>query len=288
MLLAWVTVAIPEYRRRILNAIEWKKFILAFTPFLCYLLLFKFSGQIRYYTNLEQLRPPDYVTLPQVEKALFLCFPHRIISGLANPVLDVIAGIPYMVHFPLPFVFGLYLAISPARRAALYPFIWNVGWVDLVAILFQMMVFPSAPPWYSDHTVFDFDGNVVYEVSGEAEFYRLDNLLHFHFYRTIYAQSPFKWGAFPSLHVALPAVVMVNHPWGGLKFGILHVVCISFAAMYATEHYLIDVLAGIALALIVRFSILKIWSPFPELDENDQVGETRVEQSNDHVPLLQV
>ena len=284
MVLAWLS-AISQYRRRILSAIEWKKFILAFCPFLCYLLVFKFSSEIRHFTRLEQFRPPDYVTLPQVEKALFFCFPHRIISGLANPFLDVLAGIPYMVHYPLPFLFGFYLAISPARRAALYPYMWNVGWVDLCAILFQI-VFPSAPPWYSDHTVFDFDGNVVYEVTGEAEFYRLDYLLHYPFYRTIYSQSPFKWGAFPSLHVALPAIVMVNHPWGGLKFGIIHVVWISFAAMYATEHYLIDIIAAVMLVLVVRYSILRIWSPFPELDNND---EDKGQQSNDyHGTLLQV
>ena len=277
---------VQQHLRRIQSAIEWKKLILAFIPYLCYLLVFKFSGEIRHYTKLEQYQPPDYTMLPQVEKTLFFCFPHRLISSVANPFFDVLAGIPYMIHYPLPFLFGLYLAISPARRAALYPFLWNIGWVDLVAILFQI-VFPTAPPWYSDHTVFDFDGNVVYEVSGEAEFYRLDYLLHFPFYRSIYSQSPFKWGAFPSLHVALPAVIMVNHPWGGLKFGILHVAWISLAAMYATEHYLIDVIAGIVLALAMRYSILRIWSPFPELDENDQ---DTLQRTNDdhHVPLLPV
>lgn len=284
MVLAWLST-LPQHLRAIQNAIEWKKFLLAFTPFLCYLLVFKFNAGIRHFTKLEQLRPPNYVILSQVEKSLFFCLPHRVLSQLANPFFDVLAGIPYIVHFPLPFLFGLYLVISPARRAAVYPFLWNAGWVDLVAILFQI-VFPTAPPCFTDHAVLDSEQNIVFEVSGEAEFYRLDSLLRFPIYHMIYSQSPFKFGAFPSLHVALPAVIMVNHPWGGLKFGILHVVWITLAAVYATQHYVIDAIAGILLALIVRWSILKIWSPFPELSEKDQ--ERKEEVTNDYVPLLQV
>lgn len=110
----------------------------------------------------------------------------------------------------------------------------------------------------------------MYEFPGEGEFYRLDRMMGFSLFHRLYSTSPLRFGAFPSLHVAMPMIVFLNHPWFGKKFGAFHVILITVAAVYARQHYLVDTLGGIALACIVRLSILKIWSPFPELGEQSR------------------
>ena len=243
-----------------------RKLLVAFLPFFCYLLVFKFYKEFRHITNLEKLSPPNYRILSDIESTLFFCHPHRILSRFANPVFDFLSAIPYLFHFPLPFLFAFYLYISPKRRPAIYPFLWCAGWVNLLAVLFQA-TFPTAPPWFTDSAVLDENGLVIFEVPNEAAFRRIDHLFGISLFHGIYSKSPVKFGAFPSLHVAWPMVVFLNHPWGGKKVGGVHVVWITLAAMYATHHYFIDALGGIALAVIVRVSMLKIWSPFLELEK---------------------
>lgn len=243
-----------------------RKLLLAFLPFICYLIVFKFYKQFRNVTHLEKLTPPNYIILSNIESTLFFCHPHRILSSLANPVFDFLAAIPYLFHFPLPFLFAFYLYISPKRRPAIYPFLWCAGWVNLLAVLFQA-IFPTAPPWFTDSAVVDEHGVVIFEVPNEAAFKRIDQLFGVSIFHGIYSKSPVKFGAFPSLHVAWPMVVFLNHPWGGKKVGGAHVVWITLAALYATHHYLIDALGGILLALIVRLCMLRVWSPFPELEK---------------------
>lgn len=260
---------VGTYTRKALRHVKdvpLQKLLIAFLPFICYLVVFKFYKQFRSVTNLEKLTPPNYIILSDIEYTIFFCHPHRILSKFANPVFDFLAAIPYLFHFPLPFLFAFYLAISPKRRPALYPFLWCAGWVNLIAVLFQA-TFPTAPPWFTDSAVLDEHGNVIYEVPNEAAFKRIDKLFGISLFHGIYAQSPVKFGAFPSLHVAWPMVVFLNHPWGGKKVGGAHIVWITLAALYATHHYLIDALGGLTLVVIVRLAMLRIWSPFPELEK---------------------
>lgn len=244
------------------------KLVLAALPYLGYLLMFSFNRQIRHTTHLDTVARPHIIFLSNLEHTLFFCHPHRILSSLANPLFDMVAGVPYLIHFPLPFLFILYLAASRSRRDAVLPFLWCLGWVNFVAVIIQT-TFPTAPPWYCDNTVIDQNGNTIYEAPNEGGFSRLDRLFGINLFHGLYSTSPLKFGAFPSLHVGVPMVVCLNHPWLGRKFGIFHVVLITLAALYVTHHYLVDALAGILLACIVRLCILKVWSPFPELMEKE-------------------
>ena len=243
------------------------KVLLAVLPYVAYLLLFSFNPQLRHSTHLDTISKPHYILLARVEHTLFFCYPHRILSSFANPLFDAVAAVPYLVHFPLPFLFAFYLAISESRREAFLPYMWCVGWVNFVAVIFQT-TFPTAPPWFADSAVFDEHGHVIYESPSEAGFSRMDKLLGVHIFHGLYSTSPLKFGAFPSLHVALPMVIFLNHPWLGKKFGAFHVVLIALSAIYITHHYLVDALGGILLACLVRLAILKIWSPFSELKQS--------------------
>lgn len=246
-----------------LKEVPWKKLLLAILPYLGYFAVFKFYQDFRHATHLDDVSPPHYAVLSHIEYALFFCYPHRILSRLANPVFDLLAAVPYLIHFPLPFLFAAYLAINPKRRPALFPMLWCAGWVNLIAVLIQA-TYPTAPPWFTDSAVLDENGNLIYEVPCEAGFHRLDKLLGVSIFHGIYSKSPVKFGAFPSLHVAWPMIVFVNRPWFGKKVAAVHVIWILLAALYSTHHYLIDALGGILLVVIVRLAMLKLWSPFPE------------------------
>jgi hypothetical protein len=67
-----------------------------------------------------------------------------VLSGYTSITLDILAAIPYLVHFPLPVLFIIYLVVSPQRRGGLYSFVWLAGWVNFLAVLFQFFV-PCAP-----------------------------------------------------------------------------------------------------------------------------------------------
>ena len=212
-------------------------------------------------TGLDRFRQPNIDFLPWIESVVFHCHPHRLFSKIANPFLDCLAAVPYLIHFPLPAFFLLYLLVHPKKRYSVLTFAWCAGWVNLCALCLQY-IFPTAPPWYVDSVVYGTDGNVAKAASNEAGFQRLDAFIGMSFFHQVYSASPLKFGAFPSLHVAWPAIICVNKPWIGKKFAWFHVFWISWAALYSHHHYGVDALAGIILVFIVNFCMIKIWNPF--------------------------
>lgn len=270
---------VSGYIKTAVTNFQVKKFILSFIPFTCYLLLFRFYKELRAVTTLDQHSRPHIGQLGNIEEHIFFCQPHQILSKLANPVFDVLAAIPYLLHFPLPFFFGIFLLIHPKRQGAVYPFLWCAGWVNFIAAIVQFTL-PTAPPWYADSAVYDKHGHVVYLSPCEAGFSRLDRLMGMSVFHGLYSKSPVTFGAFPSLHVAIPMVVFLNHPWGGWKVGLTHVIWIALAAMYSTHHYFIDVLGGLVLAVIVRYFMLRWWSPFDELSTQTSAQDTTTNHIN--------
>ncbi|KAJ7327716.1 hypothetical protein OS493_026594 [Desmophyllum pertusum] len=160
----------------------------------------------------------------------------------------------------VPFIF--FKVGSHRSIRGVFPFLWCAGWVNLVAIIIQFL-FPTAPPWYVDSVVFSPNGDVLKAAANEAGFHRLDAVLGVPFFHGIYAASPLAFGAFPSLHVAWPAVILVSGPWINEKFAMFHIVWITWAALYSNHHYGVDAVGGIFLVFLVNFMMRKVWCPFP-------------------------
>lgn len=209
-----------------------------------------------------------FTHLPAVEYFLFGCLPHQIISRWTHPVLDVLAAFPYLAHFLLPFGYPAYCfyhrkklgnTIEPAMRG-----LWLGGLTAFLAVLFQFLV-PTSPPWWNESAVYDSEGNIISYAFNEAGFQRVDALIKHPLFREIYANAPVTHGSFPSLHAAFPFVIFLNGAWvchGGWKFGLLHVLWISWAAMYSHHHYLVDILGGMALSLFLFTFYHRVWNPF--------------------------
>lgn len=244
-----------------MKAVQWLHLLLAAAPFLSYLLVFKYYAFLRDITGMTNRTPPNLDLLPAMELVVFHCLPHKLFAKLACIPLDLLAAVPYLIHFPLPVLFIVYLYLNPRRRRHIFPMLWCAGWVNFLAVLFQF-TFPTAPPWFVDSAVFGENGNLVSVGNNEAGFERLDTLFGIKLFHSIYGASPVKFGAMPSLHVAWPAIILVCRPWFSTRFGVLHLVWISWAALYSNHHYGVDAIAGIALAFLVNLAMLKIYCPF--------------------------
>lgn len=230
-----------------------KSTVLACLPFIIYLMFFANYTALRSFTGLDSIIAPNVHLLPRLERTL--CFgylPHRILSSLANPVLDVLAAIPYLIHFPLPFLYLVFLIFKHQRLVLQY--IWLAGWLNLSAVCIQFIL-PTAPPWFADSAVFDSSNRLISALPNEAAFQRLDAILGVSVFHGIYSHSPVKFGAFPSLHVAWPALIAVFKPPFGNTAAVVHVIWIALAALYSTHHYLVDALGGIFLVCLLKYLV---------------------------------
>jgi membrane-associated phospholipid phosphatase len=123
-----------------------------------------------------------------------------------------------------------------------------VGWV-------VWFLYPAAPPWYFDQ--YGAGPIVLDAASSPAGLLRIDGLLHLPIAATFYAKSANVFGAMPSLHVAYATLVAcVAAPRGGwLRVGtIAFALSMALSAVYLRHHYLLDVVAGVAVAVPVALA----------------------------------
>ncbi|XP_033126660.1 inositol phosphorylceramide synthase catalytic subunit AUR1-like [Anneissia japonica] len=253
------------------------KILLSFIPFGAYLVTFTFYHELQKLIGLDE-KPVSTTFLPWLEHSLFHCYPHKILSSHTTPVLDFVAAIPYLFHFILPLVFSLYL-IYVGRRHDVPLYLWIAGWVNFIAVLVQL-ISPTASPWFVDSVQYDEHGNIVSVAENEAGFKRVDAMLGYPLFHNLYGKSKVKFGAFPSLHVAWPAVVMLFRPWFGYRFGAFHVCWIIWASMYTCHHYLVDGLAGVTLAFVVYTATMKLYHPFTCERERDVIAQEYIPVTN--------
>jgi membrane-associated phospholipid phosphatase len=137
-------------------------------------------------------------------------------------------------------------------------FSWAFFTVNLIGFSFYY-IFPAAPPWYVEEYGFGFNPNAVRSAAGLD---RVDALLNIDLFHRIYTRNSNVFAAMPSLHSAYPLVAFLyalktNRKWLIVLFGI---VCIGIwlSAIYTNHHYVLDVVAGILVALLGCFILEKI------------------------------
>jgi len=234
---------------------------LAFIPPIFYLSIFNFFGFWQWFLN---VKTEPWIHLPSVERHIFGCNPHQIISRYTSPLLDTMAAIPYLVHFLLVLLYPPYCYLNRKRLGSLEPTLrsmWCGGIVCALSVLTQLF-FPTAPPWFNESAVYNAQGMLVSSAFNEAGFQRVDAQYGHLLFHEMYSKSPITFGSFPSLHVAFPTVILMNGSWIDWKFGLFHVCLISWAALYSHHHYLIDVIGGFMLTFFTYQVYHKIWNPF--------------------------
>jgi hypothetical protein len=161
---------------------------------------------------------------------------------------DVIAALWYMLHFVLPCVFAFMLWVRYKDR------FWQftVAFLLMTYVAFGFFLFfPSAPPWLANNWGYlkgvQFPFNQTWSVLMPQHLNTFDAMTIW----TKHSGNPV--AAFPSLHAAFPWLVTLYAvkfygKWGALFF--VYNPFLWFSVVYSGNHWVVDILAGIAWATL--------------------------------------
>lgn len=151
----------------------------------------------------------------------------------------------YMLHFVVPIV----LAVIIWRYQPKYYWRFVISLLVLSYLGFiTYVLFPAAPPWLASE-----EGILQPPIAHIST--SIWEALNVGSFSTFYKQlSPNLVAAVPSLHSAYPFLfaLIIRKIWGNTWFyvSMLYPITIWFAVVYLGEHYVFDVLAGIAYAAL--------------------------------------
>lgn len=227
-----------------------RRFILGFAIFIVYWIIFDYMKAFPNYN----FNPVHIADLYNAEKHLFgihwhnqFLTPNEYWKINHITFLDVISGIFYLCWVPVPLAFAAYLLF--AKPGQFLRFSLTFFLVNLIGFVIYYL-YPAAPPWYVQLHGFQFIAHTPGNTGGLSRF---DQYFHAGIFKFIYAKGSNVFAAMPSLHSSYPVVVL----YYGLKnrLGYINIffcavmLGIWFAAVYASHHYLLDVLAGITCAI---------------------------------------
>lgn len=228
-----------------------RRFILGFSIFIVYWIIFDYMKAFPNYNY----QPVHIAGLYNLEKQLFgIRLQHNVFTPNeywlhhTRTFLDIMSGLFYLCWVPVPLGFATYLFFTN-RRQFLH-FSLTFFFVNMLGFVIYYL-YPAAPPWYVQLHGFTF---IKLTPGNTAGLGRFDAYFHAGVFKSIYAKSSNVFAAMPSLHSSYPVIVL----YYGLKnrLGLINLffavvmLGIWFAAVYASHHYVLDVLAGISCALI--------------------------------------
>ncbi|MBD3210105.1 phosphatase PAP2 family protein [Candidatus Micrarchaeota archaeon] len=156
------------------------------------------------------------------------------------PHVDTLAILTYSTHFFIPFLFGFLLWVSSRKSYEPY-FISLVFTIYLGLVTFLLV--PVAPPWMAaDRGLIELS-HLTLVTSVEYGFAALPSIYFF------FNANPV--AAFPSLHFAFPLLAAYfSYRAFGRKglLALIYPALMAFSLVYLGEHYVFDLLGGVAYA----------------------------------------
>jgi hypothetical protein len=236
-----------------------RKFILGFSIFIVYWIIFDYMKAFPNYYYKDVAIGGLY----NLEKSIFgihhnnaLLTPNEYLLLKSNTVMDIFAGAFYLCWIPVPLGFAAYLFFKNKQQFLYFSLTFVV--VNLLGFVVYY-AYPAAPPWYIQVHGFNFHPLTQGNTAGLARFDKYFNVTIF---KSIYAKGSNVFAAMPSLHSSYPVIVVyygIKNKLGLINlFFITVTVGIWFTAVYASHHYILDVLAGILCATlgILLFNII--------------------------------
>jgi membrane-associated phospholipid phosphatase len=170
--------------------------------------------------------------------------------------LDVYLAVPYATFLLAAIAFTLWLFVRDP--GAMRRFGWTFLALNVVGFVTYHLV-PTAPPWYV--RLHGCAADLTAHASAGPNLERVDALLGFPYFQSFYGRSSDVFGAIPSLHVAYPLlIVLFGWPLFRMPGRVVWVVfflSMAFAAVYLDHHWIVDVVLGVAYAL-VAFAIVHV------------------------------
>ena len=221
---------------------RWKAFIVDWMPFVVLFLGYEF---LRGFAGKTGISPHDQAVI-NIDR--FLGFGHLptlvlqswFYRGAGSSPLDVTATLFYFLHFAYPLTLGYIFWIRD--RSLFRRFAACLLAMSLSAFVFFLLI-PVAPPWLASeqHYLPHVEKIISHTLPSSTDF----------IYKSM---TPNKVAAFPSLHAAFPTLGML---YGIRLFGRraalplgAWVLAVTFSIVYLGEHYVIDALAGMVIALV--------------------------------------
>lgn len=175
----------------------------------------------------------------------------------ASDALASLSVIFYFLHFPLPLAVGFLLWIH--QRRVYYDYVGALILLSMAAFATYLLL-PVAPPWWADK--FGYVTGVLHlrdtGFGGLAHFFGFGNY-YFYSYSSIYSISSNDVAAFPSLHAAYPFLAFLFarrvFPRAGWLM-LAYTACVWFAIVYLGEHWVVDIIGGVAYAYAAYFAVL--------------------------------
>jgi len=203
-----------------------------------------------------------------LERALFGgLLPTQVLQQALHPATGIdpwamISTVLYFLHFPLPLAVGFLLWVK--RRRAYYDFMAALILVSMAAFVTYLFL-PVAPPWWAADRglIPGLDGAPAITYLKAQGFNDLARIFGFEgrylYSYTIYEVNPNPVAAFPSLHAAYPflAFLFARRLFGRAGWLMLgYSAAVWFAIVYLADHYVVDVLGGVAYASVAYLAIV--------------------------------
>jgi membrane-associated phospholipid phosphatase len=200
--------------------------------------------------------PPHVTDLADLESRLFAGhIPTAVLQAwLANPpgrVVAYAATVVYFSHFVFPIAIAMALWLVDRRQFLRF----TTALMAMCFAAFAIFVLaPTAPPWYAEsHGAITGVHKIIATTlpSAVSPYYA--------------ALNPNPVAAFPSLHAAFPFLgfLAVREVFSRRAALVVLTWCVAvwFSVVYLGEHYVVDVIAGVALAALTWWVLNHIVAP---------------------------
>ena len=230
-----------------------RRLLVAMIPFAIFGMSYDWMNVLPNY----EVNPVDIEGIYNTEKSLFgittdsgVLTPNEFFAIHHTGFVDFMCGLFYLCWVPVPIAFGVWLYFRKQDKVYLH--------FSLVFLLVNLIGFaiyylhPAAPPWYLEEYGAEFIPGTPGSVAGLGRFDDMTGLGIFEF---LYTRNSNVFAAVPSLHSAYMFIAFIyslraNCSWWLRGLFAFITLGIWFTAVYASHHYLIDVLLGIAAALL--------------------------------------
>jgi membrane-associated phospholipid phosphatase len=176
----------------------------------------------------------------------------------ASDNLATLSVVFYFLHFPLPLAVGFLLWIH--QRRFYYDYVAALILLSMAAFVTYLLL-PVAPPWWAAQNGFATEILHLRQTGfdGLASFFGFVPDKYFFSY-SVYSISSNDVAAFPSLHAAYPflAFLFARRAFGRIGWLMLaYTACVWFAIVYLGEHWVLDIIGGVAYASVAYVAVLR-------------------------------
>lgn len=160
---------------------------------------------------------------------------------------DLFFSVPYGVFAYLALGYATYLYFRDRPR--MRHFLWSFAAANFLSFGLWLTV-PAAPPWYLRSHGCGIDMTAA--PSEAAALARVDALLGMDYFHAFYSRAASVFGAIPSMHAAYPMLGLLTAwkhiGWRTRPLHLAYAAWMACAALYLDHHWILDVLAGWAVA----------------------------------------